>query len=71
MDLHASARRYASGLPAAVEEQPFGPDWDVFKVAGKVFMVRERELHELIRESYRLVVANLPRARRPVDPVRF
>ncbi|MFB4320543.1 MmcQ/YjbR family DNA-binding protein [Actinomadura sp. 21ATH] len=28
-------------------------------------------VRELVTESYRLVVANLPKARRPVDPARF
>ena len=29
----------ASRLPGAVEEQPFGPDVDVMKVAGKIFAI--------------------------------
>ena len=33
----AAAR--AQELPGAGLEHPFGPDWDVFKVRGKVFML--------------------------------
>ncbi|WP_280425820.1 MmcQ/YjbR family DNA-binding protein [Nocardia carnea] len=33
----AAAR--ARELPGASLEHPFGPDWDVFKVCGKVFML--------------------------------
>lgn len=29
----------AAGLPGAVEDQPFGPDVDVFKVAGRMFAI--------------------------------
>ncbi|MRG61699.1 MmcQ/YjbR family DNA-binding protein [Agromyces sp. CFH 90414] len=114
------ARRRAEELPGAVLEYPFGPDWEVFKVRGRVFMLLTeitgepivtlksapedgralREQHEgitpgyhmnkrhwitlrpggtlgqrlvdeLVTESYRLVVANLPRAARPVDPATF
>ena len=114
------ARNRAEELPGAGVEHPFGPDWDVFKVRGKVFMLMTEitgeeivtvkadpedakalceeypgitpgyhmnkrhwiTLHpgrnlekplvdELVTESYRLVVANLPRAKRPVDPETF
>ena len=34
-DLSESAAR----LPGSVEEQPFGPQADVFKVAGKIFAI--------------------------------
>ncbi|WP_312892749.1 MmcQ/YjbR family DNA-binding protein [Allostreptomyces psammosilenae] len=37
--LQEAARRHAEGLPAATLEHPFGPDWEVFKVRGKVFML--------------------------------
>jgi len=37
--LHETAQRTAEELPAAVLEHPFGPDSDVFKVRGKVFML--------------------------------
>jgi predicted DNA-binding protein (MmcQ/YjbR family) len=30
---------FASRLPGAVEEQPFGPDVDVMKVGGKIFAI--------------------------------
>ncbi|WP_194824406.1 MmcQ/YjbR family DNA-binding protein [Nocardia sp. XZ_19_231] len=110
----------AQELPGAGLEHPFGPDWEVFKVRDKVFMLLTeitgepiviikaapedgkalREQHEditpgyhmnkqhwitlhpggklpkrliedLVTESYLLVVENLPRAERPVDPATF
>ncbi|MFG2374601.1 MmcQ/YjbR family DNA-binding protein [Streptomyces sp. NPDC048504] len=116
-DLHKTAVDCAEGLPGAALEHPFGPDWEVFKVRGKVFMLmtevpgrsvvilkadpgeaqalREQYSHitpgyhmnkkhwitleggegvdeelvrELLTDSYLLVVAQLPRAERPVDP---
>lgn len=116
-DLHKTAAACAEGLPGAALEHPFGPDWEVFKVRGKVFMLmtevsgrpvvilkadpgeaqalREQYSHitpgyhmnkkhwitleggegvdeelvrELLTDSYLLVVAQLPRAERPVDP---
>jgi predicted DNA-binding protein (MmcQ/YjbR family) len=33
------AEEWAEALPAASLEHPFGPDWEVFKVHGKVFML--------------------------------
>lgn len=33
------ARDRVAELPAAELEHPFGPDWEVFKVRGKVFML--------------------------------
>ena len=30
---------FVAGLRGAVEEQPFGPDVDVFKVGGKIFAI--------------------------------
>ncbi|GEK79063.1 hypothetical protein ABA31_04140 [Agrococcus baldri] len=33
------ARQRADELPGAGWEQPFGPEWDVCKVRGKVFML--------------------------------
>ncbi|QKW38007.1 MmcQ/YjbR family DNA-binding protein [Actinomadura sp. NAK00032] len=33
--------------------------------------IDKRLVEELVTESYRLVVANLPKSRRPVDPARF
>src|ERR687897_159166 len=35
-------------LPGTTLEQPFGPDWDVFKVRGKVFMLQTRVTGEPI-----------------------
>ncbi|NKZ01287.1 MmcQ/YjbR family DNA-binding protein [Nocardiopsis alborubida] len=118
--LQQYARDRAEELPGAGLEHPFGPDWEVFKVRGKVFMLLTeitgepiviikaapeegkalREQHEditpgyhmnkrhwitlhpggdlpqrlvedLVTESYLLVVENLPRAQRPVDPETF
>ncbi len=115
--LQQCARDRVEELPGAELEHPFGPDWEVFKVRGKVFMLMTevtgepivivkadpedsralREQHEditpgyhmnkrhwitlhpggdlgkslvddLVTESYLLVVENLPRAKRPVDP---
>jgi predicted DNA-binding protein (MmcQ/YjbR family) len=37
--LHEFAADCAHELPAAQLEHPFGPDWEVFKVRGKVFML--------------------------------
>ncbi|MGC5165818.1 MmcQ/YjbR family DNA-binding protein [Luteimicrobium sp. DT211] len=33
------ARERADELPGSELEHPFGPDWDVYKVRGKVFML--------------------------------
>ena len=108
------AMRTAAGLPAVTHEHPFGPEYEVFKVVGKVFLlvteapgeavvtlkcepehgtalqqryaevvpgyyldkrhwvtiraggaVTRELVDELVRNSYELVVAGLPRARRP------
>ncbi|MGI5121771.1 MmcQ/YjbR family DNA-binding protein [Marinactinospora thermotolerans] len=118
--LWRTARERAESLPATALEYPFGPDWEVFKVQGRVFMlmtevpgkpvvilksdpgdaealrrthaditpgyhmnkrhwitlapggsIDERLVEELVTDSYRLVLANLPKARRPVDPAVF
>ena len=37
MDIE-QARLFALSLPSATEDMPFGPDWVVFRVGGKVFM---------------------------------
>ena len=115
--LQTFAAECAEELPGAHLEHPFGPDWEVFKVRGKVFMLmtevpgrpvvilksdpgealalREHNSHitpgyhmnkkhwitleggdgidkelvrELVTESYRLVVAHLPKAEQPIDP---
>lgn len=114
------AREVAEELPSSTMGHPFGPEYEVFKVRGKVFMLltevpgdpvvvfkaepRDSEalrqshdditpgyhmnkkhwitlgprwsvdndlVRELVTESYRLVVAGLPRAERPVDPDSF
>ena len=37
--LHARARERADELPGSGLEHPFGPEWDVYKVREKVFML--------------------------------
>lgn len=37
--LQQYARNRVEELPGATLEHPFGPDWEVFKVRGKVFML--------------------------------
>ncbi|WP_364748819.1 MmcQ/YjbR family DNA-binding protein [Arthrobacter sp. LAR12-1-1.1] len=37
--LQQYARNRVEELPGAGLEPPFGPDWEVFKVRGKVFML--------------------------------
>jgi predicted DNA-binding protein (MmcQ/YjbR family) len=37
--LHKTAADCAEELPEAQLEHPFGADWEVFKVRGKVFML--------------------------------
>ncbi|PYY39711.1 MmcQ/YjbR family DNA-binding protein [Curtobacterium sp. MCPF17_046] len=118
--LQQYARDRVEELPGAGLEHPFGPEWEVFKVRDKVFMLLTevtgepivivkaapedgkalREQHDditpgyhmnkrhwitlhpggklqkqlvedLVTESYLLVVENLPRAKRPVDPATF
>ena len=118
--LQQHAKDRVDELPGAELEHPFGTDWEVYKVRGKVFMLLSevtgepivivkaaledgkalRGQHEditpdyhmnkqhwitlhpggtlpkqlaedLMTESYLLVVENLPRARRPVDPAIF
>ena len=108
------AEQTAVELASSSWEHPFGPDWDVFKVGGKVFLlttqvpgravitvkcepdraaelvaahpvispgyhmnkrhwlsvwaggdVPEDLICDLVKNSYRLVAAALPRARRP------
>ncbi|WP_017608581.1 MmcQ/YjbR family DNA-binding protein [Nocardiopsis xinjiangensis] len=126
--LQDTARQRAEELPGTEQVYPFGPEHEVFKVRGKVFLLMTelagkpvltlkatpleaealREEHpgigpgyhmnkrhwitlypdgsgdrgvvgdmvgelveELVTESYRLVVKNLPRAERPIDPAAF
>ncbi|QNA92945.1 MULTISPECIES: MmcQ/YjbR family DNA-binding protein [unclassified Microbacterium] len=119
-ELQEQARARVQELPGAELEHPFGPDWEVYKVRGKVFLMltdlgdesililkadpedskalREQYdditpgyhmnkkhwitvrpggdlpkplLDDLVTDSYLLVVENLPRAQRPVDPAVF
>lgn len=116
-NLQDTAHEVAAALPASTNGHPFGPEYEVFKVKGKVFMlltevpgepivvlkadsedakalrqsyrditpgyhmnkkhwitihsgetVDKAIVRELVIESYRLVVAGLPRAEQPVDP---
>ena len=118
--LQKYARERTDELPGSELEHPFGPDWEVYKVRGKVFMlmtevtgepivilkadpqdakalrdtydditpgyhmnkkhwitlhpsgsIQQGLVEDLVTESYLLVVENLPRARRPVDPAVF
>lgn len=118
--LQQHARNRVEELPGAELGHPFGPDWEVFKVRGKVFMLmtettgepivivkadpsdvralreqydditpgyhmnkkhwitlraggnlQKQFVDDLVTESYLLVVENLPRAKRPVDPEIF
>ncbi|GAA3085033.1 MmcQ/YjbR family DNA-binding protein [Streptomyces rectiviolaceus] len=118
--LHKTAADCAEELPGAELGHPFGDDWEVFKVRGKVFMLMtavpgrpvvilksdpgeahalreqysritpgyhmnkkhwitleagegvDKELvKELVTDSYRLVVAHLPKAKQPVGPHTF
>lgn len=36
--LHAAARARSAELPGASAEYPFGPEWEVYKVRGRMFM---------------------------------
>ena len=38
-DLQLAAVARAKSLPDAALEHPFGPEWDVYKVRGRVFML--------------------------------
>lgn len=38
-DIHRHARERADELPGSALDHPFGPEWDVYKVRGKVFML--------------------------------
>lgn len=118
--IQAVARTRAEELPGSSLTHPFGPDWDVFKVRGKVLLLQtattgeqivilkatpadsttlrdaypditpgyhmnkrhwitlnpggaidEELVRNLVTESYLLVVENLPRSKRPVDPQTF
>ncbi|GAA3519495.1 MmcQ/YjbR family DNA-binding protein [Dietzia aurantiaca] len=119
-ELQRRAAERAREPPASTLEFPFGPEYEVYKVAGKIFLflvdqrgepivtlkalpsdsIALREAHpditpgyhmnkrhwislrpggpltadevsELVMESYRLVVAALPRAMQPVEPHAF
>src|SRR4051812_11458858 len=39
MKLLETAMETAAQLPAVTHEHPFGPEWEVFKVVGKVFLL--------------------------------
>ncbi|MEV6728459.1 MmcQ/YjbR family DNA-binding protein [Streptomyces sp. NPDC051364] len=118
--LQETAQERGESLPMATLEYRFGPEWEVFKVHGKVFMLMTevpgrpvvilksspgeaealRATHadittgyhmnkkhgitlapgasidphlveDLVTDSYRLVVARLPKAKQPVNPKTF
>lgn len=119
-ELHERTAARSEELPGAELTHPFGDEWNVYKVRGKVFMLQSeldgvpivnlkaapadgralRESHadiipgyhmnkrhwitvraggaidpelldDLVTESYLLVVANLPKYLRPVNPDTF
>jgi predicted DNA-binding protein (MmcQ/YjbR family) len=119
-ELHTAARSRAAELPGTGAEYPFGPEWEVYKVRGRMFMalyerggdpavnlkarpadsevlrtvypqiapgyhMNKRHwitvtpgtaldaemFSDLVTESYLLVVEQLPRGQRPVDPETF
>jgi predicted DNA-binding protein (MmcQ/YjbR family) len=62
----AALKRYCLSLTGAVETHPFGPQNDVYKVAGKIFAITgddplrvslkcEPELAEQLRASYEAI----------------
>ena len=57
-------RRVCIGLPHATEQVLWGADL-VFKIGGKMFAdaLPRAEIRELLRESYGLVLARLPKKR--------
>lgn len=120
LDLHTCTTARAFELPGATLTHPFGPDWEVFKVRDKVFLLltavtgsqqailkaepldaealrsehafitpgyhmNKRHwvsvhpdphlttelVHELVTDSYRLVLEKLPRSQRPINPSDF
>ena len=46
--LQARAAARAQELPAAEVSRPFGEDWDVWKVRGRVFMLQTQATGELL-----------------------
>lgn len=46
--LQQHVRSRVEDLPGAGLEYPFGPDWEVFKVCGRVFMLMTEVAGELI-----------------------
>ncbi|MFJ4986603.1 MmcQ/YjbR family DNA-binding protein [Streptomyces sp. NPDC088732] len=116
-ELQKIARDVTAELPGTDQEHRLDPDWELHKVAGKVFMlmtdmpgrpvlilkadpddatalrkrypditpgyhmnkthwitvqggdtIDDKLVEELVTDSYRLVVAGLPKSRRPADP---
>lgn len=53
MDIE-EARLYALSLPGAAEDMPYGPDWVVFRIEGKIFM------HIYLEASPSTVAVKLP-----------
>ena len=48
LTLQQIAKDSALQLPATALVHPFGPEWDVFKVSGKIFMIHTELNGELI-----------------------
>ncbi|MER5633220.1 hypothetical protein [Streptomyces nitrosporeus] len=59
--LQDTARKAALALPDVSHSRPFTPQLDVYKVAGKVFLI----VTDAVEDSYDLVAAQLPRRDRP------
>lgn len=113
--IYTVARQRAEEMLGSQAQHPFGPDWEVFKVRGKVFLLltavtgqqqmiiktepedgqalqqqypfiapgyhmnkrhwvsvyphaelQQQLIEELVTDSYRLVVEELPRGQRPI-----
>lgn len=47
-ELHEQAHATALSLPATSCTQPFGPEWDVYKVKGKVFLLLTEQPGEFV-----------------------
>ena len=60
--LQELAIRTATELPDATHEHPFGPEWDVLKVSGKVFLLVTEAPGEpvAVRDSYLLCSTDCP-----------
>ncbi|GAB2751225.1 MmcQ/YjbR family DNA-binding protein [Salinifilum aidingensis] len=65
--LQETAHERAENLPSVALEHPFGPDWEVYKVGGKVFMLMtDVPRHSRVRDGR--VVAGQPVVIVKADP---